>query len=125
MSPGGRLGSDSAGTSSDKRGKNPRRRKSKVSWGRLIHPGLVDPKLRPYGVSDGQSVNIRILPKLRYQFLRDVMGIVLRSVGCLRSRQSNLLRGPQALRGGRVLIPVTKKSVKMSGLGTRTTTRHR
>ena len=36
-------------------------RKSKVSWGRLIRPGLVDPKLRPKGVSDGQGVNIRLL----------------------------------------------------------------
>ena len=29
------------------------RRKSKVSWGRLIHLGLVVPKLRPVGVGDG------------------------------------------------------------------------
>jgi hypothetical protein len=49
----GRSGSDYAGMSSEKtRGKRVRR-KSKVSWGRLIHPGLVDPKLRPKGVSDG------------------------------------------------------------------------
>ena len=33
-------------------------RKSKVSWGRLIRPGLVEPKPRPYGVGDGQPVNI-------------------------------------------------------------------
>ena len=32
------------------------RRKSKVSWGRLIRPGLVGPKLRPKGVGEGQSV---------------------------------------------------------------------
>jgi hypothetical protein len=63
----GRNRSDYAGMSSEKiRGKRIRR-KSKVSWGRLIHPGLVDPKLRPKGVSDGQSVNIRIPPILRYQ----------------------------------------------------------
>ena len=43
-------------------------RKSKVSWGRLIRPGLVDPKLRPCGVSDGQSVNIRTPAKWRYTF---------------------------------------------------------
>ena len=49
----GRSGSDYAGMSSEKtRGKRVRR-KSKVSWGRLIRPGLVDPKLRPKGVSDG------------------------------------------------------------------------
>ena len=34
------------------------RRKSKVSWGRLIRPGLVDPKARPKGVVDGYPVNI-------------------------------------------------------------------
>ena len=50
------------------------RRKSKVSWGRLIRPGLVDPKLRPKGVSDGQSVNIQIPPLLRYELVRDAGG---------------------------------------------------
>jgi hypothetical protein len=43
-------------------------RKSKVSWGRLIRPGLVGPKLRPYGVSDGYSVNIRIPVEWRFPF---------------------------------------------------------
>ena len=47
------------------------RRKSKVSWGRLIHPGLVDPKSRPKGVDNGQSVNIRIPPVVRYELVRD------------------------------------------------------
>ena len=47
------------------------RRKSKVSWGRLIHPGLVDPKPRPKGVGDGQSVNIRIPLLLRYELVKD------------------------------------------------------
>ena len=62
---GGRSGSDYAGMSSEKtRGKRVRR-KSKVSWGRLIRPGLVDPKPRPKGVGNGQSVNIRIPPVLR------------------------------------------------------------
>ena len=60
-------------------------RNSKVSWGRLIRPGLVDPKLRPHGVSDGQSVNIQILVTKRYQLLFDAGGWGLRSVGCLRS----------------------------------------
>ena len=31
------------GTSSDKGGENPPRRKPKVSWGRLVRPGLVGP----------------------------------------------------------------------------------
>ncbi len=43
------------------------RRKSKVSWGRLIRPGLVDPKPRPKGVGDGRSVNIQIPQVLRYE----------------------------------------------------------
>ena len=49
----GRYGSDYAGMSSEKtRGKRVRR-KSKVSWGRLIRPGLVDPKPRTKVVGDG------------------------------------------------------------------------
>ena len=71
---GGRGGSDYAGMSSEKiRGKRIRR-KSKVSWGRLIRPGLVGPKLRPKGVGDGQSVNIQIPPILRYELVRDAVG---------------------------------------------------
>jgi hypothetical protein len=50
-------------------------RKSKVSWGRLIHPGLVGPKPRSNGVGDGQSVNIRIPAKWRYQFIYDAGGL--------------------------------------------------
>ena len=69
-------------------------RKSKVSWGRLIRPGLVGPKLRPYGVSDGQSVNIRILVMLRYHLLWDAGGNALRSVGCLRYPMGNCRMGP-------------------------------
>ena len=34
-------GSEDAGMSSDKGGENPPRRKPKVSWARLVHPGLV------------------------------------------------------------------------------------
>ena len=37
------------------------RRKTKVSWGRLVRPGLVGPKVRPKGVIDGQQVNIPVL----------------------------------------------------------------
>ncbi len=50
------------------------RRKSKVSWGRLIRPGLVGPKSRSKDVDDGQSVNIQILPVLRSQLMRDAGG---------------------------------------------------
>ena len=53
------------------------RRKSKVSWGRLIHPGLVGPKLRPKGVGDGQSVNIPIPLLLRYELVRDAGGYAI------------------------------------------------
>ncbi len=59
MRSAGAGGSDYAGMSSENPDGKTGRRKSKVSWGRLIRPGLVDPKLRPKGVSDGQSVNIR------------------------------------------------------------------
>ena len=52
----GGTGSDYAGISSEKIREKRIRRKPKVSWGRLIHPGLVDPKSRPKGVDDGQSV---------------------------------------------------------------------
>ena len=39
----GRSRSDYAGTSSDKTGEKPVRRKPKVFWGRLIRPELVGP----------------------------------------------------------------------------------
>ena len=52
--------SENAGMSSDKRGENPLHRKGKVSWARLVLPGLVGPKPRPKGVGDGQRVNIPV-----------------------------------------------------------------
>ena len=52
--------------SSEKTSENLVRRKSKVSWGRLVLPGLVGPKARPKGVVDGQQVNIPVLPTYRY-----------------------------------------------------------
>jgi len=64
----GRSGSDYAGISSEKTREKRVRRKSKVSWGRLIRPGSVDPKLRPKGVGDGQLVNIPAPLVLRYSF---------------------------------------------------------
>jgi hypothetical protein len=71
---GGPYRSEYAGTSSEKiRGKRIRR-KSKVSWGRLIRPGLVDPKPRPKGVGDGWPVNIQALPLLHLSFIEDAGG---------------------------------------------------
>ena len=52
----GRNGSDYAGMSSEKIREKRIRREPKVSWGRLIHPGLVGPKSRPKGVDDGHPV---------------------------------------------------------------------
>ena len=51
---------DYAGISSANADEKSARRKSKVSWGREIRPGLVGPKARPKGVADGQQVNIPV-----------------------------------------------------------------
>ena len=69
--------SDYAGISSAKIREKRIRRKPKVSWGRLIHPGLVDPKPRPKGVGDGESVNIQIPLITRYQSRSDAGGKTL------------------------------------------------
>jgi hypothetical protein len=53
--------SENVGMSSDKVREKRTHRKPKVSWGRLIHPGLVGPKPRSKGVGDGQQVNIPVL----------------------------------------------------------------
>ena len=50
------------------------RRKTKVSWGRLVRPGLVGPKSRSKGVVDGQQVNIPVPLKVRYQRWGDAVG---------------------------------------------------
>ncbi len=50
---GGLERSDDAGISSDKPREKRGRRKPKVSWGRLIRPGLVGPKPRLKSVGDG------------------------------------------------------------------------
>src|SRR5204862_5741412 len=55
-----------AGTSSERGGETPPRRKSKVSWATLIVPGSVGPKPRPQGVGDGQLVHIPVPPRVRY-----------------------------------------------------------
>ena len=49
----GRGGSENVGISSENIGENPMARKSKVSWGRFVRPGLVGPKMRSKGVIDG------------------------------------------------------------------------
>ena len=66
MKLGGRFGSENVGMSNEKISENLIRRKPKVSWGRLVRPGLVGPKVRPKGVIDGQQVNIPVLPIYRY-----------------------------------------------------------
>ncbi len=58
MRSAGANGSEDGGISNMTHGENPCHRKSKVSWAMSIIPGLVDPKLRPKGVGDGQQVNI-------------------------------------------------------------------
>ena len=74
MKSGGRNRSENVGTSNEKKSENLFRRKTKVSWGRLVLPGLVGPKSRPKGVVDGQQVNIPVLPKSRYQRWGDAEG---------------------------------------------------
>ena len=63
----GRRRSENVGTSSDKTGEKPVRRKPEVSWARLILPGSVGPKPRPRGVGEGKRVNI---PHLDDSFYR-------------------------------------------------------
>ena len=92
---------DYVGMSSENTCEKQVHRKSKVSWGRLIHPGLVDPKLRPIGVSDGCAVNIRQPARQRYHLSYDVGGLGLRSVGCLRSCPCKGTRGPQSKERGK------------------------
>ena len=58
MSRGGAIRSENAGISSKKTCENHVRQKSKVSWATRLDPGLVDPKARPKGVTDGYQVNI-------------------------------------------------------------------
>ncbi len=44
---------------------------SQVSSATVIVGGLVGPKLRLKGVSDGQQVNIPVLPMVRYELGKD------------------------------------------------------
>ena len=92
---------DYVGISSENVREKRTHRKSKVSWGRLIRPGLVGPKLRPYGVSDGQSVNIRIPALWRYYPEYDAEGTGVRSVGCLRFLLRDQAKGPDGLPSGK------------------------
>ena len=62
----GRIRSENVGTSNEKISENLIRRKTKVSWGRVVRPGLVGPKVRLKSVADGQQVNIPVLSINRY-----------------------------------------------------------
>ncbi len=66
MKFGGRNRSENVGTSNEKISENLIRRKTKVSWGRFVRPGLVGPKVRLKSVADGQQVNIPVLSMNRY-----------------------------------------------------------
>ena len=55
VSRDGEYRSENAGISSKKTCENHVRRKSKVSWATRLDPGLVDPKARPKGVTDGRA----------------------------------------------------------------------
>ena len=66
MKFGGRNRSENVGTSNEKISENLIRRKTKVSWGRVVRPGLVGPKVRLKSVADGQQVNIPVLSINRY-----------------------------------------------------------
>ena len=70
----GRIRSENVGMSNEKISENLIRRKPKVSWGRLVRPGLVGPKSRSKGVVDGQQVNIPVPLKVRYQQRGDAVG---------------------------------------------------
>ena len=70
----GRNRSENVGTSNEKISENLIRRKTKVSWGRVVRPGLVGPKVRLKSVADGQQVNIPVLPINRYQQWGDAGG---------------------------------------------------
>jgi hypothetical protein len=70
----GRIRSENVGMSNEKISENLIRRKPKVSWGRLVRPGLVGPKSRSKGVVDGQQVNIPVPLKARYQQWGDAVG---------------------------------------------------
>jgi len=52
---GGAFRSENAGTSSKNPDESSGRRKPKVSRATRIVPGLVDPKARPKGVTDGRA----------------------------------------------------------------------
>ena len=66
MKFGGRNRSENVGTSNEKISENLIRRKTKVSWGRFVRPGLVGPKVRLKSLADGQQVNIPVLSINRY-----------------------------------------------------------
>ena len=82
----GRNRSENVGTSSDKTGEKPVRRKPEVSWARLILPGSVGPKSRARVVGEGKRVNI---PHLDQCFIE---GVTQKAM-CGGDRVSVLARG--------------------------------
>ena len=56
--------SENVGTSNRKKGENPFRRKTKVSFSMLVIEGLVGPKPMVKTVGDGKKVNIPLLLKI-------------------------------------------------------------
>ena len=58
MSQGGALGRENVGMSNRNAGEMPAHRKPKVSLAMIIIQGLVGPKVKPRGDTDGQQVNI-------------------------------------------------------------------
>ena len=127
-------GSDDAGMSSEKiRGKRIRR-KSKVSWGRLIRPGLVGPKPRPKGVGEGQSVKYSDTTYFAFEFFggRRRLGPARGWMCASKPVVPPLLQwrderwGSQSYgcdEGAQAMLP--RKSRKTSGVGNRTVNRHR
>ena len=97
--------SEYASISSDKASEKLARRKPKVSWERVILPGLVGPKARPKGVVDGQQVNIPVPDSGVMQGWRrvakPVIGFWYKHVGRpfwqIRKVNSEVLRGERKL----------------------------
>ena len=95
MSQGGEYRSENVGTSSTNVSENLTRRKSKVSRATRIVPGLVDPKVRPKGVADGQQVNIPALGKVCF-LMR--ISAVFACFGYVRPERERLSRKTRSMK---------------------------
>src|SRR2546425_9831976 len=109
-------------------GEKPIRRKSKVSWVKVICSGLVGPKPRPKGVGDGEQVNIPAPPRRRLSEGGTKKG---RPSGCWTSRfllvggsWREIRRGIH-LRGGRARRIFGSGGVVDSKVSTKTSSRAR